>query len=624
MTSRSAALPPSLPLDASAGLGWLILLPLALLVLFQTMLAFSGAAGEPAGGFADPDAYMRLVRVHHLAESGDWWNSRIPRINPPEGHVQHWTRPLDLLLLAAAGLVQPVVGLDRGIWLAGMLISPLFLAAAVLALNWAVTPLLGRDARLLACFMFLLQPVILAYSSLGRADHHSLLLLLFVLQLGFAIRCLGTTGSAREGLWAGAITALAIWVSTEALVAAGVCLLALGLAWLLGQRSAATRIRELSVAAAVTLVLAIAIERGAHDPLAIENDRISVVHVVLFALIWVVWQAERILPGSVSEHMAGRLLFGFTGALVIALTLLMVFPGLRAGPLGQVDPLYHDLRLIWIMEIQPLVPPDWVAAGRWGQIAGRVVPGIGLVIALPFLVLWLRRLDPARTLPWLPIGTALLLFLPLTVHQTRWGLYTQVLLVVPYALALGACLDHLGRHLQGPTARAARLLVATIGFVWPLMTVVAFPPPPVAIAEDACPMDGLAPALNRLSAVPVTIMTLTDYGSELLYRTRHSVLSIPNHRPQPGFRATAGALGGTDDRDARALMARFGVGWVLVCGGGAEEAFFGRAAEAPDQSLYARLRTGEPPQWLQPVPLPELAGTSVRLFALDDDPEVVE
>ena len=617
MTFRSLALPAPLPLEPTPGLGWLVLLPLTLLILLQTMVALSGAVGASGGDFADPDAYMRLARVHHLAEGGAWFDARFPRINPPEGHVQHWTRPLDLLLLAGAGLVQPWLGLDRAIWLAGMLVSPLLLAAAVLALNWAITPLVGREARLLACFLFLLQPLILAYSSLGRADHHSLLLLLFVLQLGLIIRCLGPDGTSRHGLLAGMAAALAIWVSTEALVAIGTSLVSLGLAWLVGERSAAARLREFGSAAAVTLGLALLIERGGHDPLAVENDRISLVHILLFTLIWAVWHTERWLRCTLRAWPAGRLGFVLTGGLLIAITMLVVFPDLRTGPLGEVDPLYHDLRLVWIMEIQPLVPAEWVAAGRFGQIAGRVLAAIGLVVALPAMLIWLQRRGWTTARPWLPVGTALLVFLPLTMHQTRWGLYAEALLVIPYALILTLLLDALGRRLSGAALRASHLLTATLAFLWPFMAVIAFPPPAVATTEEACPMSDLAPALDARSDRPLTVMTLTDFGSELLYRTRHSVLSIPNHRPQPGFRATVLALGGADEAQSRALMARHGVSWVLLCGGGAEEAFFHRAAANPESGLYARLRTGDQPDWLRPVPLPELGASTVRLFAFE-------
>ena len=40
---------------------------------------------------------------------------------------------------------------------------------------------------------------------------------------------------------------------------------------------------------------------------------------------------------------------------------LLCFPDLRQGPLGPVDPLYARVRLQNIIEIQPLVPPEWLS-----------------------------------------------------------------------------------------------------------------------------------------------------------------------------------------------------------------------------------------------------------------------
>ena len=75
--------------------------------------------------------------------TGAWFDSRFPRIDPPEGHVLHWTRPLDVMLLAGAWLLQRTLGFDQALYLWGVLISPLFLALAVVALSWAAAPVLG-------------------------------------------------------------------------------------------------------------------------------------------------------------------------------------------------------------------------------------------------------------------------------------------------------------------------------------------------------------------------------------------------------------------------------------------------------------------------------------------------
>jgi hypothetical protein len=112
---------------------------------------------------------------------------------------------------------------------------------------------------------------------------------------------------------------------------------------------------------------------------------------------------------------------------------------------------------------------------------------------------------------------------------------------------------------------------------------------------------------------PETILAYADYGSELLYRTPHRVLSIPNHRPQPGFAATWRILTATEEQAARAELARFGVDLILLCPSATERALFA-VPELRQPTFYQRLVDGEAPPWLRPLPLaPDLAADA-RLF----------
>jgi hypothetical protein len=91
-------------------LGWLVAIPLGCLVLTQVLLAFTGIVPVLDGSLAHSDAYMRLTRVLQLHDGGAWFDPREPRVNPPVGHVQHWTRALDAVLLAGAWLLEPLLG----------------------------------------------------------------------------------------------------------------------------------------------------------------------------------------------------------------------------------------------------------------------------------------------------------------------------------------------------------------------------------------------------------------------------------------------------------------------------------------------------------------------------------
>lgn len=643
MPPQSALLAGATAPDRSP-LGWLILIPLAGLALLQALFAWHDVVPVFAGELADTDAYMRMVRVVDLAASGDWFDARLPRVNPPEGHVQHWTRPLDALLLAGAWALQPFLGFRSGLHVWGVLISPVFLALAIVALDWATRPILARDARLFVCLAFLMQPTIEAYTIVGRPDHHSLLLALFVVQLGLTIRLL-LQPERRHALAAGAIGAVCFWVSLEALVALAVSLGVIAIYWLCGDRRMSWVSRDYLLAMTVGLALGLVIERGP-NLLVIENDRLSLAHVAIFGAIAAFWAllafaeqgttwAERsalagrsqprppfrVLSHPLAAGAIKRLGVGVLGIVVIAAGILSLFPGLLDGPLGRIDPLYARLRLQKIVEFQPLIPGAWLAAGRFAEIAQRATRIMGMaLLALPFLVVMLRQARPERR-AWVAVGFAVAAFLPLALHQVRFSTYAQALLVIPYAALVAWLLGRMDARLAPSLRQVARPLLIVAALFWPVAVADALPEGSIATAGRACPIDRVAPVLTRLAGgAGKTVLTYTDYAPALLYQTPLRVLSIPNHRPQPGFAATYRVLTAVDARAARAEAARHGVDWILLCPSAAEQRHF---AGRPDQppNLYRRLVDGHPPPWLRPLPLPPEFADQVRLFAVVAAPD---
>jgi hypothetical protein len=637
MASQSAAFGGAAP-DQSP-LGWLVAIPLGCLVLMQALLALTGIVPILDGALADSDAYMRLARVLHLHDGGAWFDPREPRVNPPEGHVQHWTRALDALLLAGAWLLQPLFGFERALHLWGVLISPALLALSVVALAWAAAPALDRDSRLLACLVLLTQPTVLAYTSVGRPDHHSMLLLLALVLIGLTAR-LAAAQDLRAARLAGAIAALGIWVSPEAMTFVAVSLATLGLFWVSGTPELARTQRAYLVSTAAVLALALVIERGPSGLLAAESDRLSIVHVVLFALIAAFWtvvaRAER--AGGLGSASARRyhdeaashwrspaaaairrLVVALVGVAAIAALMLLCFPDLRYGPLGTVDPLYARIRLYNIVEIQPLLPADWLTSDRLGEILGRVIKVVGIALfAIPFLGVLLVRSSGAAWRFWATVALALLAFVPLAFYQVRWASYAEAFLVWPYAAAVAWALGRLTRT-AGGAGVLLRPLVILAALFWPLLLAAALPQQEIETAGRACPVDRLAEVLNR-AAAPRTLLAYADYGSELLYRTPHRVLSIPNHRPQPGFAATYRILTATEEATAQAELTRFGVDWVLLCPSATERALFAVPGETRP-TLYQRLVDGDAPPWLRPLPLEGDLATEARLFEVVRDAE---
>jgi hypothetical protein len=278
--------------------------------------------------------------------------------------------------------------------------------------------------------------------------------------------------------------------------------------------------------------------------------------------------------------------------------LVTAFPELLSGPLGDVDPLYERVRLRNINELRPLVDGT------------TLVTGLGLV---PFVVaavidLWRDRVDVfARQLHLLAVPAAI--YLPLAVWQVRWLFALNLVLVVPAALNVQRFM-----HAAAPKAQRVHLgmmAVAAGAALWwlPLLPAVKEPSPP------RCDIDTAIAALNDAAGPgrePLRLMAMTDYGPEILFRTPHSVQSIPNHRHQPGFTASYSAMTATAPETARRIVDRSGIDAVLVCTDVVERSFYGAA---PD-SFHTQLADGDAPTWLREIPL-RAAAPRFRLYRVD-------
>jgi hypothetical protein len=318
--------------------------------------------------------------------------------------------------------------------------------------------------------------------------------------------------------------------------------------------------------------------------------------------------------------IAMRAIAGLGAGVTVALALLILFPEVREGPLGYVDPLYARLRLERIVEIQPVLSLHALIHGDALKAIRRTLEILGIaLLAVPWLIGVLRKARGAERRAWVCVAIALAVFLPLALHQVRWSSYAEALLVLPYAGFLAWLCDRLAARISGKTLILARPLLILCALFWPLLAVQLLPQQRIETASAACPVQELAPVLESLAGgTSRTVMAFADYGPELLYRTGHSVLSIPNHRPQRGFTTTYLVLSRASEGLARAMLDEHGVQWILLCPGAAERSVF--APDGGDDTLYERLAEGMPPSWLRPLPLPEDLATHARLYAISPAP----
>lgn len=577
-----------------------------------TACYFTGVV-VPPGELVDADGYSRLMRVQHLADTGAWFDSVVPRSNPPVPETNQWCRWIDLLFLAGGKVFGIFLGPREGLFLWGVLFSPLMLALSGMAMAWCPAPLLGARARLAAVVLLFVQPGILVYLAAGRPDHHGVLLLFLVLVVGSLLRAF--SDGPRPARWAaaaGVFQGLALAVSIEALVSCLLGLVATGVAWLAGRPDGLRIARHHITALLVTSTLGVLTTIHWQSWNLAETDRLAPAYLLALATVGLFWMTAGFLrPGS---EIRGRLVLSGLGAAACVGTTLSLAPALLHHPQLSWDPRIADLWLFSIQEYHPL-------AERLADWPGAVLLWMGpALVVIPWMIhaLWNKTGLPGGKAPWAYLLAGCILFGTLNILQIRWCTYFEVFIVIPWALLLGESLHHVENRwgaegLRTPVARMTVVLTFLFGF--PLLGLGARSMTAPARDAGRVPAQAPVPAKPDLRALatwlngpefqttpPETILTLLDFGPELLYRTRHNLIATPNHRNADGMLFLYDTMNAPAS-ESRRWLDKKNITLVILCPASHEAEFYNQ--ENPHGTLYQDLMAGRLPDCLQKIPVPE-------------------
>ncbi|MFQ3671906.1 MAG: hypothetical protein SNJ84_10670 [Verrucomicrobiia bacterium] len=540
------------------------MIPLVGILVLQPLYAlhFRAARGHD---LYDPDCYMRLVRVERLVESGAWWDHREPRSFPPEGESSHWTRPLDVLLIVGAAPLVPVMGWHGALQAWGWWISPVLQMVTVLALWWAFRDLLDGHGRMRMALLLLVQPAIFSTFAAGRPDHHSLILLGFVVLVGMARRAIrkGVDDVAwvKTGLCAGA----GLWVSVELVVGAAVVGWAALWPYLAGgdRRALGCGARYFLAMAVMAVAFRLA-ERSPGDWLEVEYDVLSVVHLTALVVAAGLLGLMRLVVGSWGA--IGRWA-GLAGAAGGGLAICLVsFPGfLQGGLYGDVPKELFENWMRYVNEVQPLL--------LWRQESlALAVAGLGpVLVALPVLVgRWRGAQGRAGKTDALFQLMLLLVFVGLSLWQVRWMVYAAFSFLPAYTLAMNETIRWVEDRLARRWLPWGRVMVfgAFFGFVF-----VGGMLDPNRSPEKAGPsIDDSHGALAVWVATlprpeenrPHRVLSVPEVGPAILWHSDAEVVVTPYHRNVEGLLGSYEAFGLRDEKAFVEYLEARGVTLVLV------------------------------------------------------------
>jgi hypothetical protein len=503
---------------------------------------------------------------------------------------------MDRILMVLALPLVPFLGFSSAVAISGYVLGPSLEVLAIGLLIFGGSAILRKGLPfvgvLAACQLWL----VFAFFYV-RPDHHGLQATLFAGFLAFAIRAVTNDSRGFSDHAVGFFAGMAVWVSTEALVVLFPLLGVLAAIWVLrGQAERAVMNRRIMISAAAVLALALLIDGPPPDRWSPDFDRFSVVHLSLFALLSGLWVVLERVPARSWSRRLGALTLG---AIFVAGTMVILYPGVQAGPMARVPPELWTLWLDRTSEFLPLLGTDQ-----------PMLAAVSIVRLLPALAIaaYLASRGPTENRwAWALVAVGLAWFgILATIVQARWAYYLHVLYPLPLAWALGVLVERCQRfssRLVG--AGLISLAIFVFAFGPALGTALAFgggeqdqEPAMECAARDVVPE---LKTLPREGGAADIILAPVFWGPELLYRTDLSVVATPYHRNVDGILDSYRIMVSSPD-SALNLIDRRGIRWIAVCQG---EDWTPLVRPEEEGSLYRALQQGENIPSLEPVALPD-------------------
>jgi len=560
------------------GLAWLAV-TLQLMAEFWTMTGYT---------FPDTDDAMRLVEMRDFLAGQGWFDLHQARVAPPAGFDSHWSRLIDAglagLYLFFRLFVDPALAerLMLALWPVLWLIPVIGGGAAV---AWRIA---GREAAYIVLLLAVFGLPGMGQFRPARIDHHNVQLALAVLVIA------ATVWSDRlrfAAPLAGAITGLALAIGLESLPMLALCGAAFGLRYVFDPVAAAP-LRAYGLWLAGSTVVAFLVSVGPDhwtlsfcEQLALNSTAAVTAGGLGLALA---------SAGLVARRSWSRCVALGATAAAAGMLGLWFEPRCIGGPFAIMDPTVRTLWLMNISEMQSLA--TMLRLEPLSAVATAAFPALGVVATL------LVAKELRRDFGFLTIAAAFLLACVAMVAVIKFYSYSVWLGVPLVAVAAHYVFGWLKLRSIVPQF-AASLLVTPAVVTLGAMTLAAASGAKFSLFTQACRSGGSIskPAAVPLARLPVGLMVTdaVEWGPYLLAATPHSVLAAPYHIRLAASILTANEAFARPPAQARKVMAEAGVDYVVTCG---TQGPVGLTDDQTAASLWGRLKDGDVPDWLAPVP----------------------
>ncbi|MDZ7601164.1 MAG: hypothetical protein U1A06_07295 [Hoeflea sp.] len=553
---------------------------------------------------ADNDDVMRLVQVRDLIAGQGWFDLTQYRLGLEGGTLMHWSRLIDLPIASLILLFSLVMGPALA-EASALFVWPLITALPVFyALSLGGGVIGGPSGRLIGLTLGFLFVLAINRFLPGAIDHHNVQLAL-IATIAACLILPGRPPMAHALAGGASALAIAIGVETTPHIVIVAAIVAVQWLWLGQSMRAAASAFALAMAATLTAAFFLTVPPAQYgvvacDALSTGFYSLGVAGAGLFFL-----SVSTLSGRGFGLRLAG---LGLVGAATGGLAVLAA-PQCLGNPLASLDPLLVTMWLNNVTEAQSvylqLRAEPWTAGGFY------LVPVLAMILCA-------RRIRQGSHVHAHGVLLALIaVSWAIALIQVRGAVFSNMLSAIPLAALVAGLRERANadpKNLRKGLAFAGAA-IAAVPFVWALSGALlsigvnkvmgeeagSLPAQQEKICTDAAAMQALAREPAGVVAGP------SNLGAHILRFTAHRVLSAPYHRNQGGMLTELHA-GMARPADAVRFLRGAGVTVLAFCNSDAQVANV--ALAAPD-GLYADLRKGTVPAWLEPV-----AGTETAALQL--------
>lgn len=572
----------------------LFLVSLVFGLIIFTLFSINLSGSVLAGYLLGPDDYMRMSQVHRFMDSGQWFNVTEPRISPPNGLEFHWTRLPDLPIALVITILEPIVGREFASNLAAIIIPAILLIVMLHSVGWMSRPILGHtNAPTAVVFCALALPLVTQFLP-GRVDHHPMQLIVLAISIGLLFRMVADPNKLRYSFVAGIVFAVGMWIGVEIIPWLACYCLAL---WFMGLLDAAVFWRANAVFGTALFAgnfVLLPISQTPDNLFRLQCDTHSIAFVGIAATVMVFGIVLYVFAKNITSKTKQILLSLLVGGILLVF-LLTSMPQCLQSPYGNLHPMLSKLWIANIMEVRSI--------DRLGIVAiyYAMTPLFALLISFFQIASKHQKMKSI----WLVNTLFLLIGILLSAWQQRFFAFAHVFAIIPISF-LAIYIWEWAERFTSSWKRIV-IILTTIALLGPLPSIALVVSlntkttlPQHEGQNKHCDIKSMANTLNKLPGDLVLANFITS-GSELVYRTRHSVIAAGYHRNSIANSFIFNLFSSENDATAHEMVSNSDIDLITFCSSSAELQFYlGRG-----YSTFAeRLANKNIPIWLEQIPLP--------------------